>query len=102
MTPAGRPLPSPPARPARPAPRRREIVARENVPREVVRERVEPVRQQRPAPAPRPPVVAVRRGPSSRDLLLKALSSPAAARQAFVLREVLGPPVALRTNIDER
>jgi hypothetical protein len=37
-----------------------------------------------------------RPGPTTRDRLLGALSSRAALRRAFVLREALGPPVGLR------
>ncbi|HEX6425212.1 MAG TPA: hypothetical protein VFZ79_17125 [Acidimicrobiales bacterium] len=37
-----------------------------------------------------------RSGPTSRDRLLGALSSRAALRRAFLLREAFGPPVALR------
>ncbi len=43
-----------------------------------------------------------RRAPSSRERLVKALSTPGAVRQAFLLSEVLGPPVALRTDTDDR
>lgn len=57
-----------------------------------------PERPQRPeSPHRRQPT-----GPSSRDRLREALASPGAARQAFLLREVLGPPVALRTDRDDR
>jgi hypothetical protein len=43
-----------------------------------------------------------RRGPSSGQLLRRALASPSAARQGFLLREVLGPPVSLRTETTDR
>jgi hypothetical protein len=33
--------------------------------------------------------------------LRRALASPGAARQGFLLREVLGPPVSLRTDRDD-
>lgn len=55
-----------------------------------------PPRPQRP-PSPHR-VDTSERGPSNRQLLRRALSSPGAARQAFLLREVLGPPVALRDD----
>ena len=48
--------------------------------------------EQRPPEARAPQ----RPGPTTRDRLLGALSSRAALRRAFVLREVFGPPVGLR------
>lgn len=39
---------------------------------------------------------------SDRQLLQQALSNPRAARQAFLLREVLGPPVSLRSDTADR
>lgn len=39
---------------------------------------------------------------SSRRSLKRALATPGAARQAFLLREVLGPPVALRADEGDR
>ncbi|MFP3908158.1 MAG: hypothetical protein ACLFRV_14415 [Acidimicrobiales bacterium] len=36
----------------------------------------------------------------ARDRLKRALADPAAVRQAMVLSEVLGPPVALREERD--
>jgi hypothetical protein len=65
---------------------------REAVPPE---RRGQPPRERRPSdtgPLDRP----AGRRPRSRELLHRALSSPGAARQAFLLREVLGPPVSLR------
>lgn len=38
--------------------------------------------------------------PLARDRLKRALADPAAVRQAMILREVLGPPVALRDEAD--
>ena len=38
----------------------------------------------------------------TRDQLKRALADPAAARQAMILREVLGPPVALREQTDRQ
>jgi len=61
-----------------------------------------PVRVDRSAKGSVSGVRSGRRGPSSRQLLRRALSSPGAARQAFLLREVLGPPVSLRTDADDR
>lgn len=40
--------------------------------------------------------------PSSRQRLRRALASPGAARHAYLLREVLGPPVSLRTDTHDR
>jgi len=60
-----------------------------------------PAPQDRPASGFRPDDRPARRGPSSRELLRRALSSPGAARQGFVLREVLGPPVSLRTDVHD-
>lgn len=49
---------------------------------------------------------AVIRGSSSptgdRQLLRQALSNPRAIRQAFLLREVLGPPVSLLSRTGDR
>jgi hypothetical protein len=49
-------------------------------------------RRERPAPAPPQPV----RRESYRAAIRRSLDDPAAFRRAFVLAEVLGPPVALR------
>lgn len=43
-----------------------------------------------------------RGGRDTADRLRRSLSSPGAARQAFLLREVLGPPVSLRTGPHDR
>jgi hypothetical protein len=85
-------------------------VAPEHVQVEVAHdERPRPQRRPAPAPAPAPPECrgrpgdrTARRGPSNRELLRRALSSPEAARQAFLLKEVLGPPVSMRTGTDDR
>ena len=69
---------------------------------EVLPEERTPARQGRPPSGVRPGDRAARRGPSNRELLRRALESPAAARQAFLLREVLGPPVSLRTAPHDR
>jgi hypothetical protein len=69
---------------------------------EVLSEVGDPVRVDRPANGAEPGDRSGGRGPSSRQLLRRALSSPGAARQAFLLREVLGPPVALRTDAADR
>jgi hypothetical protein len=81
-------LPTPPP-PIRTPPR--EDIRREEVPREEIRR-----------PEVRTPAPAARRGPSSGQLLRRALASPNAARQGFLLREVLGPPVSLRTEHTDR
>jgi len=61
-----------------------------------------PAPQDRPPSGFRPGDRPARRGPSNRELLRRALSSPGAARQGFVLREVLGPPVSLRSDAHDR
>ena len=61
-----------------------------------------PAPQDRPVRVLRPGEQPARRGPSSRELLRQGLSTPAAVRQAFLLREVLGPPVSLRTDARDR
>ncbi len=38
--------------------------------------------------------------PAERAALRRLLMSPSAAQQAFVLREILGPPVALREDTE--
>lgn len=43
-----------------------------------------------------------RTGSSDRERLLRILVSPEARRQAYLLREVLGPPVALRGRTADR
>ncbi|TVR27242.1 MAG: hypothetical protein EA389_03605 [Ilumatobacter sp.] len=93
------PTPLPDVRPAAPPPRSYSQ-AREHVPPEIVpgetKVRATPPPARRPEPPPRP------RRESSRSALRRALASPGAARNAFVLREVLGPPVSLRTDIEDR
>jgi hypothetical protein len=61
-----------------------------------------PAPQDRPASGFRPGDRPPRRRPNSRELLRRALSSPGAARQGILVREVLGPPVSLRTDAHDR
>ena len=55
----------------------------------------EPDEEQRPARQPR---AAPARRAAARTLLRRGLASPDALRQAFLLHEVLGPPVSLRDD----
>jgi hypothetical protein len=100
-TPRGSSLPAPPRDrlPPRPA---IEVSPRETVPTEVVDERRAGTPPRRPAGDLRPGDRPTRSEPSNRELLRRALSSPRAIRQAILLREVLGPPVSLRTDIHDR
>jgi len=105
---AGRPNTSPEVRlplPPPPPPRDRLPAQPEiRVPaREIVQMHTTPEVRER-APQPTPAVVlsssdpTTRRRPSNRELLRQALSTQSATRQAFLLREVLGPPVSLRRH----
>lgn len=100
-TPRGSRLPAPPRDrlPPRPALR---VPPRENVPVEEVDERRSRTPPRRPVGDLRPGDRPVRSDPSSRELLRRALSSPHAIRQAILLREVLGPPVSMRTDTHDR
>ncbi|MGF1599308.1 MAG: hypothetical protein ACFCVK_20740 [Acidimicrobiales bacterium] len=93
----------PPPRPDVPAPTVVAVTAPEDVRMEVPAEVGGPGPAHRPAAkGAAPGARSRRRGQSSRQLLRQALSSPAAARQAFLLREVLGSPVSLRTDAGDR
>jgi hypothetical protein len=92
----------PPPRDRLPAPPEVRIPAREDVRIEVQPEVRAPAPKGRPVSSVRPGDRAPRRGPSSRQLLRQVLSSPSTARQGVLLREVLGPPVSLRTDAHDR
>ncbi|HEX6238561.1 MAG TPA: hypothetical protein VFZ68_15275 [Acidimicrobiales bacterium] len=56
----------------------------------------EGARRPRPAPPARPP------RPGTRTQLRRALATPGSVRLAFLVREVLGPPVSLRGRVPDR
>ena len=75
---------------------------REDVRMEVPTELGAPATKDRPPSGLQPGGHTEPQGLSSRELLRRTLSSPRSARQGFLLREALGPPVSLRADSHDR